>query len=579
MSTVGMLVALARPTRWRLLGAAALGAAAIGCAVGLAAAAAWLIGRASQQPSMSVLAVAVVGVRAFGIGRGTLRYVERLVGHDAAFRVLRDVRVSVVASLERLAPAGLPAFRSGDLLARLVGDVDDIQEPYLRVWPPFATAALVGAGTAIGLAVLLPVGGLVVAVGMLLAATLVPWLAVHQARAAQEHTAAARGALSEVVLAGIRDNAELTALGLVDVHRERVRADDAGLTGLARRTAFGAGLGSAAMQLVVGLTIVVVLAAGADAVTSGGLSPVALCVLVLTPLAAFEAFLGLPLAASLMSRVRQSLRRVTEVTDASAPVAEPAAPAEVVPGRTHHIQVDDLGVRWPGSDRLALDGVTLDLPPGRRIAVVGASGSGKTTLAWALLRFVEASAGAVRLDGRDTREYASDDVRRVVGLCAQDAHVFDSTLEQNLRLARPDASPAELASAVRQARLDEWVATLPSGLDTLVGEHGARLSGGQRQRLALARALLADFPVLVLDEPTEHLSLDAADALMADLVAATEGRTTLLVTHRLRGLEAVDEVLVLDAGRVVERGSHAELLAAGGRYASAWADERSLDAV
>ncbi|MDR3032932.1 MAG: ATP-binding cassette domain-containing protein, partial [Kitasatospora sp.] len=256
-----------------------------------------------------------------------------------------------------------------------------------------------------------------------------------------------------------------------------------------------------------------------------------------------------------------SRERLDQVLAAPLPVREPQAP-QPLPAVRLPVVVDDLTVRWPGAERDALHGVGLELAAGRRIAVVGASGSGKTTLAQALLRFVEPSAGAVLLAGRtDTRELAGEDVRRVVGLCAQDAHVFDSSVRENLRLARPDADEAALRAALAGARLLEWADGLPEGLDTMVGEHGARLSGGQRQRLALARALLADFPVLILDEPAEHLDTATADALTADLLAATADRATLLITHRLAGLDddSVDEVLVLDAGRVVERGRWSEL--------------------
>jgi len=258
-----------------------------------------------------------------------------------------------------------------------------------------------------------------------------------------------------------------------------------------------------------------------------------------------------------------------------AAVLHKTLPAEQLP-----IVVDGLTARWPGAERDALRGVDLELRPGRRVAVVGPSGSGKTTLAHALLRFVEPSAGSVRMAGAvDTRELAGEDVRRVIGLCAQDAHVFDSSVRENLRLARPDADETRLRAALSRARLLDWVDGLPEGLDTMVGEHGARLSGGQRQRLALARALLADFPVLILDEPAEHLDLPTADALTADLLAATEGRTTLLITHRLAGLAeaGVDEVLVLDRGRVAQRGSWSDLAGQDGPLRTMHEREREAD--
>jgi ATP-binding cassette subfamily C protein CydCD len=298
-------------------------------------------------------------------------------------------------------------------------------------------------------------------------------------------------------------------------------------------------------------------------VHDGRLEGVELAVVVLTPLAAFEAVTGLPLAVQHRQRVKRSAERVYEVLDAPLPVREPGSPAET-PESPFPLEVRGLSARYAGAERDALDSVDLRLTAGRRIAVVGPSGSGKTTLAQVLLRFLDARAGTYRIGGVEASALEGDTVRQFVGLCAQDAHIFDSSIRENLRLARTDATDEELRAALDRARLLDWAEALPDGLDTLVGEHGARLSGGQRQRLALARAILADFPVLVLDEPAEHLDLETADALTADLLAATQGRTTVLITHRLQGLEAVDELVVLDAGRVVQRGPYDDLAAEEG---------------
>ncbi|MYS43070.1 thiol reductant ABC exporter subunit CydC, partial [Streptomyces sp. SID5998] len=357
--------------------------------------------------------------------------------------------------------------------------------------------------------------------------------------------------------------AELTVAGALPDRAARARRADAVLTRIASRAATATALGDGLTALVSGLTVTAAALVGAQAVADGRLSGVILAVVVLTPLAAFEAVLGMPLAVQYRQRVRRSAERVHEILDAPEPVREPDRPRQA-PARPFPLVVKGLTARYAGQDRDALAGVDLTLEEGRRVAVVGASGSGKTTLAQVLLRFLDPEAGAYTLGGVDARSLDGDDVRRLVGLCAQDAHLFDSSVRENLLLARKDATEPELRDALARARLLDWTDSLPDGLDTLVGEHGARLSGGQRQRLALARALLADFPVLLLDEPAEHLDLPTADALTADLLAATEGRTTLLVTHRLAGLEAVDEVIVLDGGRVVQRGPYAELAALPG---------------
>jgi thiol reductant ABC exporter CydC subunit len=573
-------LALARPAGGRLLLATLLGAAAVGAGVGLMATSAWLIARAAQQPPVLTLQVAIVGVRFFGISRGAFRYGERLVGHDAAFRVLARLRVTVYTKLEGLAPSGLPAFRQGDLLARLVDDVDALQDLLLRVLPQYGIALLVGAATVGLITWILPSAGLVLLVALLLAATFVPALTRALARRSEHRQAAARGELSASVVDLLQGAPDLVAYGAAGAALARAAEADAELTQVAASTARTAGLGSGLTSLLGGIAVVGALVTGIPAVRSGHIDGVLLAVLALTPLAAFELVVGLPMAAQALERVRQSAARVFGVLDTPEPVLDRADPAplpdEAVAG-TATVRVRGLGARWSAGAPPALDGVDLDLAPGRRVAVVGPSGSGKSTLAAVLLRFLPYEQGSVTLGGAELSTLAGDDVRTVVGLAAQDAHLFDSTLEENLRLARRDASPEQLRTALAEARLLDWVDTLPSGLDTRVGEHGARLSGGQRQRLGVARALLADFPVLVLDEPGEHLDTATADQLTADLLDATRGRSTLVITHRLKGLEAVDEIVVLDGGRVVERGTHDELLSLGHRYAQSWSEERAHD--
>ncbi|MDX3802125.1 thiol reductant ABC exporter subunit CydD [Streptomyces sp. AK04-3B] len=555
--------AMAGARRGRLALALLLGSLALGSAVGLMATSGWLISRAAQQPPVLYLMVAVTATRAFGIGRAVFRYAERLVSHDAVLRMLADTRVAVYRRLERLAPAGLRTTRRGDLLSRLVADVDALQDYWLRWLLPVGAAVVVSTGSVAFTAWLLPEAGAVLAAGLLAAGVGVPLLTGTVARRAERRLAPARGTLAARTADLLTGTAELTVAGALPSRTAGVRAADSVLTRIASRTATATALGDGLTALVSGLTVTAAALVGARAVADGRLDGVIMAVVALTPLAAFEAVLGLPAAVRYRRRVRRSAERVFEVLDSPEPVREPERPGSA-PASPFPLVVQGLAARHAGQDRDALTGVDLTLTRGRRIAVVGASGSGKTTLAQVLLRFLDPGAGSYTLAGVDARALDGDDVRRFVGLCAQDAHHFDSSVRENLLLARKGASEAELRDALARARLLEWADGLPDGLDTLVGEHGARLSGGQRQRLALARALLADFPVLVLDEPAEHLDLPTADALTHDLLAATEGRTTLLITHRLAGLEAVDEVVVLDEGQVVQRGRYAELTAVAG---------------
>ncbi|MBZ3907654.1 thiol reductant ABC exporter subunit CydD [Streptomyces griseiscabiei] len=548
----------AGPRRGRLVLALVLGSLALGSAVGLMATSGWLISRASQQPPVLYLMVAVTATRAFGIGRAVFRYAERLVSHDTVLRMLADTRVAVYRRLERLAPAGLRTTRRGDLLSRLVADVDALQDYWVRWLLPAGAATVVSAASVGFTAWLLPEAGAALAVGLLAAGAGVPLVTGAVARRAEHRLAPARGVLATRVADLLTGTAELTVAGALPGRTAEVRRADRVLTRIASRAATATALGDGLTALVSGLTVAATALLGAQAVVDGRLSGVAMAVVVLTPLAAFEAVLGMPSAVQFRQRVRRSAERVYEVLDAPDPVREPEAPVEA-PVSPFPLRLAGLGARYAGQERDALAGLDLTLDQGRRIAVVGASGAGKTTLAQVLLRFLDAREGTYALGGVDAYALDGDAVRRLVGLCAQDAHLFDSSVRENLLLARKDADEEELRDALARARLLDWADELPDGLDTLIGEHGARLSGGQRQRLALARALLADFPVLVLDEPAEHLDLPTADALTADLLAATEGRTTLLITHRLAGLDAVDEVVVLAEGRVAQRGTYAEL--------------------
>ncbi|MGP4114963.1 thiol reductant ABC exporter subunit CydD [Streptomyces sp. 4N509B] len=600
--------------RGRLALATVLGALTLASSVGLMATSGWLISRAWEQPPILYLMIAVTATRAFGIGRAVFRYAERLVGHDAVLRILAELRVTTYRRLARLAPfhgdvssggrpdggrghedddpgrggvGGEPRERTGrsgesdrdnrgdrgdrgELLARLVSDVDALQDYFLRWLLPVAAAALVSLAAVAFTGWLLPAAGLALACGLLVAGVAVPALAGAVARRAERQVAPARGVLTSHALGLLTGTAELTVAGALPARRAAVAAADARLTALGARSAAALALGGGLTALTTGLTVTAAAWLGVGAVADGRLAGVWLATVVLVPLAAAEAVAGLPQAVQHRQRVTRAAERIHEITDARPAVREPARPV-AAPASPFPLRVDGLAARYPGRARegavpaLALDGIDLELTAGRRVAVVGPSGSGKSTLAHCLLRFLDPVRGGYTLGVGATpaTELDGDAVRRAVGLCAQDAHLFASSLRENLRLARPDADEAALRAALSAARLLEWADGLPQGLDTPVGEHGARLSGGQRQRLALARALLADFPVLVLDEPAEHLDPPTADALTADLLAATQGRATVLITHRLAALseETVDEVLVLDAGRVVQRGRYAALAA------------------
>lgn len=569
------LLRLARPERRRLALSMLLGFATVGASIGLMATSGFLISYAALRPPVLELIAAVVGVRAFGVSRGVLRYLERLASHDAAFRLLADLRVAVYERLEALAPAGLERRRRGDLLSRLVDDVDELQTVFIRgIAPPVVAAGVLVLATGL-LAAFLPSAALVLAAALLGAGLGVSLLALRLGRAAQARLAAARGLLATEVVGLLEGAGELLAYGRVDDALAEVDAADAELVALERAGAWRAGLVAALGTLVSGGAVWLVAVVGVPAVAAGELAGYHLALVVLTAMAAFEATTPLPAAAQELSGALAAARRVLELTDAPDPVTEPAAPRPAPSGR--ELRVEGARLRYAPDGPPALDGVDLTLARGRRVALVGPSGAGKTSLAHVALRFRDLDGGRALLDGVDLAAYAAADVRRVIGLVEQDAHLFDTTIGANVRLGRPDAGDDEVADALARARLADWVASLPDGLDTPVGEEGVRVSAGQRQRIALARALLVGAPLLILDEPTANVDRTTARALRRQMLEAAEGRGVLLITHDLPEPDEVDEVVVLEAGRVVERGRPGELLAAGGRY-RAMADLAGLPA-
>ncbi|GLW23057.1 thiol reductant ABC exporter subunit CydC [Microbispora triticiradicis] len=546
----------------RLVLAAVAGSAADLAGVALIASAAWLITRAAEQPPLAALSVAIVAVRAFATTRGVFRYGERLAGHDVALRAQAGTRERLYRAL---IPAGPLPQRGADLLSRMVDDTDAVQDLLVRCLLP-AVAALVTGLTAVVIAgFLLPVAAPVLAAGLLAAGLALPVGTAAAARRWSARIAPARADLAARVADLVHGAADLAAYGARDEALSAAMDADGRLArlerGQARINAAALGIGVLAQGLTVAAVVWVAQGAGLDRVATA--------VLALTSLVAFEPALALGAAGERFAAVLAALRRLRETAATPPAVREPDEPAPP-PEPPLTVEVEDLVVRHGGREP-ALNGVSLTLTPGRRVAVVGPSGAGKSTLLSALMRTVEIESGAIRLNGTDVRRLSSDDVRaRVTGL-TQDPYVFQASFTDNLRLAGPSASTGEIEAAVRRARLDAWAGR--TGWDTVLGEDGRTVSGGQLQRLALARALLYDPPVLLLDEPAEALDEETADLLTADLLDATRGRTTLLVTHRLRGLEQVDEIVVLEGGRVTQRGAHADLVGVPGYYRDLWESE------
>jgi ATP-binding cassette subfamily C protein CydC len=549
--TVRRLTRLARVPAGRVALALLLGALAAGFGVALMTTAGYLISRAAEQPPILSLTVTIVAVRFFGLARPLTRYLERLASHDVALRSLARIRSRFYQRIEPLAPAQLQSFRRGDLLTRMVGDVDALQGLYLRALGPLFVALLAGAACVAAAAAFLPVTGAILAAGLLVGGVAVPAVAWALGRAAGRRQAAARGELTAELVELLRGAPELVAYGCEDETLARIRSADGELARLGRRDALVAGLAEALSILVAGATVVGVLAAAVAAHDAGTLDRVLVATLALLALAAFDVVAPLPAAARELSAILGAGRRVAALTEVEPSVYDPETPLPGPQGLPT-VAIESVTAGYEREEAV-LESIDLRLDPGRRIALVGPSGAGKTTVTNLLLRFLDPTEGRVTIAGRDIREYRQEAVRRVFALAGQQAHLFSSTIRENLRLAQPEASDPELHGALRRARLDEWVASLPDGLDTLVGEEGTAVSGGQRQRLVLARALLVDAPVLVLDEPTAHLDPQTAAALMDDVLDATADKTVLLITHRPEGLERMDEIVLLEGGRISPR--------------------------
>jgi len=537
-------MSIAEVRRARLLGAAFLGVLTLVFGVGLMGTSGYLISRAAEHPAVLSLTAAIVGVRFFGLARPIARYFERLASHDVALRSLGRARARVYESVEPLAPAQLEDDRRGDLLSRFVADVDSLQNLYLRGLEPPLVALIAGSVSVVLAAVVLPAAGLVLAVGLLVAGLVVPAFSSSIARRSASQQADARGALTAELVETLAGSAELVAFG---VEHERLRTlgrVDSRLVRIARRAAVADGLGDALRVLVTGMTVVAVLALAVSAHADGRLDRTLIALLGLVSLAAFEAVQPLTESFRELRSTIAAGRRVLELTDRKPLIVDPAHPLPS-PSSPLPVVIEDVRVRYGPDEQPALDNFSLRLEPGTRIVLLGRSGAGKTTVARLLLRFVDPERGRVTLGGEDLRCYRQEDVRRAIAMAGQDAHLFSTTIRDNLRLGKPSARDEDLLEALRAARLLEWVERLPDGLDTLVGEEGRELSGGQRQRLVLARALLTEAPLLVLDEPTAHLDSPTAKRLVEDLFANAGERCVLLITHRPEGLELADEVVVL----------------------------------
>lgn len=530
---------------WRGMALAALlGTLTIASSVSLMATSAWLISTAALHPSIAELSVAVVGVRFFGIGRGVFRYLERIVSHETTFRLLAQLRVEFYKLIEPLAPARLVSMHTGDLLSRVIDDIENLQNLYLRAIAPPVVALIMALLLTILLTMFDPLLALVALAFISAAGILVPILAWWGNEQSGSARVVIRGQLDAALMDGIQGMAETLVYGQTQTQFNKVQMLNQQLAVEERRMAR-----YDALQL--GLTVFLTSGA-ALAVLSAAISRidgVYLSTVTLATIAVFEAFSPLAQAAVQLGATAQAARRLFEIADLSPAVTDPVL-TRVIPDHPT-LEINGLSFRYTADTPLVLDNLSVNIQPGRHIAILGESGSGKSTLVNILLRFWDYDQGQILLGGGELHDYSQTDIRNVFGVMSQRTHIFNTTIRENILIARKDASAEAVETAARQAQIHDFIQSLPESYDTYIGEGGRSLSGGERQRIALARVLLKNASFLILDEATANLDVDTEYAVMDTVLNVAAGRSLLIFTHRHIFLDRMDQVYVMKQRRLL----------------------------
>ncbi|HWR44691.1 thiol reductant ABC exporter subunit CydC [Sporomusa sp.] len=563
-----------RRTLWMAAVACFFGSFTVYANVGLLAASAWLISAAALHPPVAALSVAIVGVRFFGLTRAVCRYIERYLSHDVTFRLLADIRVWLYTRLEPLAPAGLLAFNKGDVFSRLVADVETLKYFYLRAVFPALIAMLTAVATVLLLGWLAPALAWPVAVAFLVTGCVLPGLIAQLGQKSGRNVIKTRAALNGALFDSIEGMTELAAFGQHENQAAKVAAVNGRFITSQKQANVIAALADALGTLGMNLTVIAVITLAAPLISSGRLDGIYLAVAALAVQASFEAILPLPAIVYYWQESMAALERIKLV--AQLPAAVGCSGIKTIRPGSIDLAAHNLSFSHQPDLPPVLSGITFSLPATKRLAIVGASGAGKSTLAGIILRFWDSNQGELLLNGDDIKEYKPEAVRQVLSVVSQDTYLFNATIRDNILLARPDATETELKDALEGAQLREFINKLPQGLETMTGQNGLALSGGERQRIALARALLKAAPVWLLDEPTAGLDACAEAAVMENILQVACNRSIILITHRLTGLEAVDEILVLENGTIAEQGTMEQLLAKRGIFSRMWRLQQDL---
>lgn len=568
MTEYRRLTGIIKPALPMMALAACLSFFTVASSIGLLALSAHLISTAALHPPLAALAVSITGVRFFGISRAICRYGERYVSHKATFQILYELRVWFYRTLEALSLYNLFRYRSGDLLGRIVSDVETLQYFYLRVLAPPAVALATLAGMWWFLGSFSIVLAVLLTFAFLFCGLVVPYMIRRQGVCNSKELLAARSAYKAHLVDTIQGMAELSA----SAQEQKQSIILAALSGQMRyRQKKAANLAAATEAInsfIMNGTVWGTLVMAIAMAEAGKIEPIYLATITLAVQACFEAVQPLPLAAYMLEESLAAARRLFAIADLPS-ATEETGEAGLLP-QGYDLILEQAAFAYGPQEPSVLEDITFSVSEGQRVAIVGPSGAGKTTLLALLLRFGVCRQGSVTFGGHELAAYEPEELRRYLAVVSQDTHIFNTTIGDNIRIGRPGASDDEVAAAARHAALDSFVTSLPSGFDTQAGLNGQTLSGGQRQRIAIARALLKNAPVFIFDEPTANLDPITEREIMASIKEVTKGRTTILITHRLVGLEDMDNVIVLHKGRIAEKGRADELLAQKGLFYRLW---------
>jgi len=574
MKLVWRLLGFMKPLRGWILISTMTGFSTVAAGVGLLGTSAYLIASAAFHPSIAELSVAVVGVRFLGISRGVFRYLDRMVSHHVNFRLLSILRIWFYDCLKLLAPARLIHYQRGDLLSRAIGDIDTLDQFYVRAVSPVISAIFATVGFSMLVGSWNVRLGWILAAGLSVTSFVLPALVYIFSRGPAKQLVDQRAILSQTMLDTLRGAAEMMVFqqqeeGLTQINQVSLQTNRAQV-GLAHSQGLSNGMNAVLTQG----TVAIMLLVGIPLVRTGELDGIMLAVIVLITMASFEISIPIAQAAQFWESSLQAARRLFEMADQQPAIIEPVIPVSVP--EKPNILIRNLSFQYHGNLPLAADHLNIDLPYGRKIALVGENGSGKTTILNLLMRFWDCQPGEILIDGIPVQEFSPKELRQRIGYVSPGGAIFQTTLRQNLLLANPGALDADLLRVLDSVQLGEWVQTLPDGLDTWLGASGLTISGGQLQRIQLARGLLMDAPIYLLDEPTTHLDVETETRLISLFRSIFQNRSLVWVTHRLVGLDWLDEILLLDNGRVVERGNQHTLLESRGRFYQLWEIQNRL---